>query len=64
MKIKRRREERGMTQAQLAKKANVTRVHLANIESPDNAPHHRTPSLSLLERLAKALGVPVGELLE
>jgi transcriptional regulator with XRE-family HTH domain len=47
------RERRGMTQADLAKKAGVSRVHLANIESPDDAPHHRTPSLRTLEKLAK-----------
>jgi len=64
MKIKHLREERGLTQDALAKKVRVTRVHVANIESADNAPHHRTPSLALLDRLAKALGVPVTELLE
>jgi hypothetical protein len=39
-------------------------VHLANIESPDEAPHHRTPSLRTLEKLAKALGVKVGALVK
>jgi transcriptional regulator with XRE-family HTH domain len=38
-------------------------VHLANIESRDRAAHHRTPSLATLERLARALGVSVAELL-
>jgi len=64
VRIKRLREERGLTQDQLARKVKVTRVHLANIESADTATHHRTPSLALLDRLAKALGVSVGELLE
>jgi transcriptional regulator with XRE-family HTH domain len=64
MKIKHLRMERGLTQAALAKKLRISRVHVANLESPDGAPHHRTPSLDLLERLAKALGVPVTELLE
>lgn len=64
MKIKRLREDRGFTQATLAQKVRVSRVHLANIESADKAPHHRAPSLALLDRLAKALGVPVTELLE
>ena len=64
MKIKRLRIEKELTQAQLAKKTRISRVHLANIESKDDAAHHRTPSLAVLERLAKALGVPVTELLE
>lgn len=64
MKIKRLRIDNELTQAALAKKARISRVHLANIESADNAPHHRTPSLAVLERLARALGVPVTELLE
>jgi transcriptional regulator with XRE-family HTH domain len=64
MKIKRLRVERELTQEILAKKVWISRVHLANIESADNAPHHRTPSLAVLERLAKALRVPVTELLE
>jgi transcriptional regulator with XRE-family HTH domain len=53
-----------LTQAELAKKAGITRVHLANVESPDNASHHRTPSLALLDKLAKHLGVKLTELLE
>ena len=64
MKIKRLRVERDMTQEALATKARISRVHLANIESRDTAPHHRTPSLAVLERLARAFGVPVAELLE
>ena len=64
MKIKRLRVQREMTQAALAKKVRISRVHLANLESADNAPHHRTPSLAVLERLAGALGVAVTELLE
>ena len=34
-----------------------------NIESPDDAPHHRTPSLATLEKLAKAFRVKVADLL-
>lgn len=64
MKIKSVRTEKGLTQAVLAKKARISRVHLANVESADNAPHHRSPSLAVLERLARALGVPVTALLE
>ena len=63
MKIKRLRNKKKLTQAALAKKVGVSRVHLANIESADDVAHHRTPSLALLDKLAKALGVPVTELL-
>jgi transcriptional regulator with XRE-family HTH domain len=52
-----------MTQEQLAKKIGVTVIHVANLESPDTAAHHRNPSLTTLGKLAKALGVPVTELL-
>jgi transcriptional regulator with XRE-family HTH domain len=61
--MKRLRKKRGMTQAQLAKKIGVSVIHVANLESPDAAAHHRNPSLATLEKLAKALGVPVAELL-
>ena len=64
MKIKRLREAQGLTQAALAKKARISRVHLANIESADDAPHHRSPSLAVLERIAKHLDTSAGELLE
>jgi transcriptional regulator with XRE-family HTH domain len=64
MRIKRLRQAKGWTQAELAKKLGVSRVHVANLESPDDAAHHRQPSLGLLEKLAKALGVPVTALLE
>jgi transcriptional regulator with XRE-family HTH domain len=64
MRIKRLRVAKGLTQEQLAKKVGVSRVHVANLESTDRAAHHRTPSLATLEKLAKALGVPVTALLE
>ena len=64
MRIKRARLDKGFTQAKLAKRLRISRVHLANLESPDNAKHHRSPSLALLERISRALGVPVTELLE
>jgi transcriptional regulator with XRE-family HTH domain len=64
VRIKRLRVEKGMTQAAVAKRAKISRVHLANIESADDAAHHRSPSLAVLERVARALGVPVTALLE
>ena len=64
MRIKQLRETKGWTQAALAEKVGVSRVHLANIESDDAASHHRTPSLALLEKLAKALKVRVADLVK
>jgi transcriptional regulator with XRE-family HTH domain len=49
-----------LTQAQLAARAKIARGYLAGIE----AGHRKNPSLPVLRRLAKALGVPVTELLE
>jgi transcriptional regulator with XRE-family HTH domain len=43
----------------LAKRAKLHRVYVAQIEG-----QRKTPSLAALERLAKALGVPVTALLE
>ena len=40
----------------------VSRAYLATIETPATAPHHRIPSRHALGRLAKALGINVGEL--
>jgi transcriptional regulator with XRE-family HTH domain len=51
---------RNMTQDELAKRAKITRSHLSLLE----ARHRKNPSLDILKRLARALGVPVTELLE
>jgi transcriptional regulator with XRE-family HTH domain len=48
-----------MTQRDLANRAQVTAGYIAQLELGI-----RTPSLAVLKRIAKALGVPVGELLE
>jgi transcriptional regulator with XRE-family HTH domain len=58
--IREHREARGWTQADLAKRAKVTQEYIAVIETGKR----KSPSLPVLRRLAKALGVPVGELLE
>ncbi len=54
------RAARELTQEELAKRAKVARGYLADLE----AGHRKNPSLPVLKRLAKALGVPVTELLE
>jgi transcriptional regulator with XRE-family HTH domain len=55
-----KREAKGLTQQDLAKRAKVARSYLAKLE----AGHSKNPSLAVLQRLAKALGVPVTALLE
>ena len=57
--LKAKREAKGMTQVDLATKAKVTQPYLAELE----AGKKKNPSLAVLQRLAKALGVPVTELL-
>jgi len=59
MTVKRLRQARGLTQEALAKKAGVHRVYIAQIEGQT-----KVPSVATLEKLAKALGVKVGRLLE
>jgi transcriptional regulator with XRE-family HTH domain len=58
MKIKRYREQSGLSQQALSKKAGLSREYLARLESGQH-----NPSLVTLQKLAKALGVPVTELL-
>ncbi len=58
--LQQRRESKGLTQEQLAKLAHMSRGYLAKLE----AGHSKNPSLATLQRLAKALGVAVTELLE
>jgi transcriptional regulator with XRE-family HTH domain len=58
--LKQLRDNAEMTQEELAKKAKVARSYVALIE----AGRKKNPSLEILKRLARALGVPVTELLE
>jgi len=58
--VKRLRAARGWTQAERAKRAGVARVSIARL---DTSPKSRRPELRTIERLARALGVPVAELL-
>ena len=59
MRLKVLRKERGWTQSVLAQKAGVSAGYLARLETK-----RHDPKLSTLVKLAKALGVPVTELLE
>ncbi len=54
------REEKGWTQNELAEKASIERSYLAQLETGTRV----NPTIAVLKRLAKALRVPVTELLE
>jgi transcriptional regulator with XRE-family HTH domain len=54
------RTERELTQRDLAKRAKVTEAYISQLESG----RRKNPSLPVLKRLAKALGVRVTALLE
>lgn len=57
--IKRIRTESGMTQADLCRKLDVDRAYMSNIESGK-----KNPTLSTIERIAKALNVSIEELMK
>ncbi len=57
--IRTRREAKGWTQDELARRSKVDQSYVALLERGK-----RTPSLAALKRLARALGVPVTALLE
>jgi transcriptional regulator with XRE-family HTH domain len=59
MRLRRLRRARGLTQDALAKKARITRVYVNNLEAGKY-----DPTVGVVKRLARALGVPVTELLE
>jgi transcriptional regulator with XRE-family HTH domain len=58
--LRRVREEQGLTQRDLARKAGITQGYVAQLEMGIR----KNPSIETLRRLAKALGVPVTRLLE
>jgi transcriptional regulator with XRE-family HTH domain len=58
--IRQRREEQGLSQLALAKKAGVAQGYISSLEAGEK----KNPSIGVLKKLARALGVAVGELLE
>ena len=56
--VKRLRKERGLSQDQLARKADITYTTLAKIESGAN----QNPTIKTLQGIAKALDVTLDEL--
>ena len=61
MRIARFREDCGLTAAQLAVEAQISKSYLSALESGDEA--HRRPSGDTLYRIATALGVTIADLL-
>ena len=59
MKLKALRKAKGASQAALAKRAKITREYVNKLEAG-----RYDSTVGLLQRLAKALGVPVTALLE
>jgi len=59
MKLKELREAKGLSQAALAKKARVTREYVNKLEAG-----RYDPTVGVLQRLARALGVSVTQMLE
>jgi transcriptional regulator with XRE-family HTH domain len=57
--LKRLREAKGFSQLQLAKRADVAQAYISEME----AGAKKNPGIETLRKLAKALGVPVTELL-
>jgi HTH-type transcriptional regulator, competence development regulator len=57
--IKRLRQEKGLSQQALAARVGVTAAYITMLERGKKT----NPSLDILKKLAKALGVPVTELL-
>jgi transcriptional regulator with XRE-family HTH domain len=51
-------EAKGLSQYALAKDAGVSREHVRRLEAGES-----DPTIGMLQRLAKALGVPLTELL-
>jgi transcriptional regulator with XRE-family HTH domain len=59
-RVKRWREARGLSQLALAKRAKVAQSYISELEAGTKG---RRPGVVVLQRLARALDVPVTELL-
>ena len=56
--LRRARRQRGLSQQSLAERAGLTREYLARLETGQH-----NPSVATIQKLARALRVPVTELL-
>jgi transcriptional regulator with XRE-family HTH domain len=59
MKLKQIRTANGLSRYALAKRVGISQSYVAKLEAG-----HSDPTVGMLQRLAKALGVPVTALLE
>jgi len=59
MRLKRLRKKKGVSQTALATAAGISREYVRKLEAGRS-----DPTVGMLQRLAKALGVPVTALLE
>lgn len=57
--VRRIREEKGMTQIELCRKLELDRAYMSNIENGK-----KNPTLATIEKIAKALGVSLDELIK
>src|SRR3954470_12451506 len=57
--IRRLREERGLTQEELAARIRINRNYVGMIERQENS-----PTVAMLERIAKALGIEPAQLFD
>ncbi len=55
--MKRIREEKGMSQGDICRSLNIDRGYISSIENAK-----RNPTLATVEKIAKALGVEIGDL--
>jgi transcriptional regulator with XRE-family HTH domain len=62
-RIKRFREERGLSASELAERAGVAKSYLSTLEHEENGKSARRPSADTLYRIAEALGVAMSDLL-
>lgn len=60
-RIQRFRKEKGLTLAELAAKANISKSYLSELEN--GVGNHKRPSAETLYRIGKALGVAMSDLL-
>ena len=59
-RIKQARQQQKLTQTVLAKKTGLSRIYIAKLEAGER----KSPSLPVLERIAKALGLSLVDLLK
>jgi transcriptional regulator with XRE-family HTH domain len=59
-RIKSERQRAGLTQQELASQVGISRIYIAKLEAGDRT----SPSLPVLEQIAKALGVTLVDLLK